>query len=90
MVYFTCMSEEKKVQDIDLFLQVLNNAEVKIDYELLPLDGLAVSGQPPGVTVLPNVKHAVRIYQRDTDGKRIHRAWFDFNAQGQLEFVTIR
>jgi len=77
------------MQDIDSFLQILNNAENKIEYELHPMDGIAVTTQPPGRMSMPNVKTAVWIFQKDTEGKNIHRARFDVNAQGQLESVKI-
>jgi hypothetical protein len=77
------------MQDIDAFLQVLANAENKIDYEYSPQDGIAISTNPPGMMSMPSVQSRVWIYQQDTQGKRIHRAWFVFNAQGQLKSVTI-
>lgn len=77
------------MQDIDLFLKVLDNAENKIDREFYKLDGVAYSSDPPSVMSLPNVKSVVKIYQRTTDGKRIHCARFEFSAQGRLEVVTI-
>jgi hypothetical protein len=79
----------KFMQDIDLFLKVLDNAENKIDYEYSPQDGIAITTNPSSVMKMPNVKSRIWIFQRDTEGKPIHRASFGFNAQGQLEFVTI-
>jgi hypothetical protein len=77
------------MQDIDLFLKMLDNAEQKIDREYYPLDGVAISSDPPSVMSLPHAKSVVKVYQRTADGGRIHCARFEFNAQGQLEVVTI-
>jgi hypothetical protein len=73
------------MQDIDLFLKVLGNAENKIDYEYHPQNGIAI----PAVMSMTSVKSVVQIFQRDAAEKIIHRARFCFNAQGQLEFVSI-
>jgi hypothetical protein len=84
--------EKNSPAHLDLFLKMLREAENTVDYEYHPHDGLALTASKsgtPGVAFIPNVKSVVWVFQKDAEGKNIHRAWFSFNAQGQLKFVTI-
>jgi hypothetical protein len=62
------------MQDIDLLLKVLNDAEIKIGYELIPQSGIAFTSDPPSVMKMPGLKSLVVIKQKDANGKVIHAA----------------
>ena len=74
--------------DIDLFLQVLSNAHSKINYEYRPLDGPAVTTDPPRI-IVHTVRSVVGIFHRDVRGEIVHRAQFNFSGQGRLEYFAL-